>query len=104
MIFLDVIALDEIKPSAEQVNRAEELQLPSTFFLYENKEPCKGCAGCKEDTPPLAPNESKFHFIFCTFILEKYVIHLDETTTTKKSIDISKPDVKPSSKWIKNFS
>ncbi|CAF4142747.1 unnamed protein product [Rotaria magnacalcarata] len=34
-----------------------QLQLPSTFCLYENKELCKGCPGCEEDTPPIVPNE-----------------------------------------------
>ncbi|CAF1585228.1 unnamed protein product, partial [Adineta steineri] len=55
----DVISIGEVKPSAEQIDRAKKLQLPSTFFLYENKEPCKGCPGCKEDTLPVAPNDNK---------------------------------------------
>ncbi|CAF1619209.1 unnamed protein product [Adineta ricciae] len=55
----DVISIGEIKPSAEQIDRAKKLQLPSTFYLYENKEPCKGCPGCKEDTPSSTANENK---------------------------------------------
>ncbi|CAF2916331.1 unnamed protein product [Rotaria sp. Silwood2] len=55
----DVVSIGEIKPSAEQIDRAKKLQLPSTFYLYENKEPCKGCPGCEEDTPPIVPNEDK---------------------------------------------
>jgi len=54
----------------------QKLQLPSTFYLYENKEPCKGCPGCEEDTPPLAPNEHK--------------------TTTKKQTDPVQNDIKTS--------
>ncbi len=57
---VDVISIGEIKPSAEQIDRAKKLQLPSTFYLYENKEPCKGCPGCKEDTPAVTSSESMF--------------------------------------------
>ena len=55
----DVISIGEVKPSAEQIDRAKKLQLPSTFYLYENKDPCKGCAGCEQDTPPIVSNENK---------------------------------------------
>jgi hypothetical protein len=64
-----VISIGEVKPSAEQIDRAKKLQLPSTFYLYENKEPCKGCPGCDEDSPPIAPNESMFYIL--SFIFEK---------------------------------
>jgi hypothetical protein len=73
-LYLDVITIDEVKPSAEQIDRAKKLQLPSTFYLYENKEPCKGCPGCEEDTPPLVPNESMFYISI--FILEKYLMFI----------------------------
>ncbi|CAF4381937.1 unnamed protein product, partial [Rotaria magnacalcarata] len=53
----DIVSLGEIKPSTEQIDRAKKLQLPSTFFLYENKEPCKGCPGCEQDTPPIVSDE-----------------------------------------------
>jgi hypothetical protein len=59
-LYLDIISISEVAPSAEQIDRAKKLQLPSTFYLYENKEPCKGCPGCEEDTPPLSSNESMF--------------------------------------------
>ncbi|CAF3536995.1 unnamed protein product [Rotaria socialis] len=55
----DIVSLGEVKPSAEQIDRAKKLQLPSTFFLYENKEPCKGCPGCEQDTPSIVPDENK---------------------------------------------
>lgn len=62
-----MITIGETKPSAEQIDRAKKLQLPSTFFLYENKEPCKGCAGCEDDTPPATSNESKFYSFALVF-------------------------------------
>ncbi|CAF1360143.1 unnamed protein product [Adineta steineri] len=55
----DVISISEPKPSAEQIDRAKELQSPSTFSLHENKEPCKGFPGCKEDTLPVVSNDNK---------------------------------------------
>jgi hypothetical protein len=55
---LDIIPLGEIQPTAEQIERAKRLQLPLTFYLYENKEPCKGCRGCRDD---LLLNESMFN-------------------------------------------
>ncbi|CAF4720880.1 unnamed protein product [Rotaria sp. Silwood1] len=70
----DVVSIGEVKPSAEQIDRAKKLQLPSTFYLYENKEPCKGCPGCEEDTPPIVLNENK--------------------TTTSKQTDVVKNDTK----------
>ncbi|CAM4760089.1 unnamed protein product [Rotaria magnacalcarata] len=56
----DIITIGEIKPTAEQIERAKVLQLPLTFYLYENKQPCKGCRGCREDSSWTLPNES-FH-------------------------------------------
>ncbi|CAF1010234.1 unnamed protein product [Adineta ricciae] len=53
----DVTVIGEIKPTKEQIDRAKRLQLPLTFYLYENKEPCKGCRGCREDSPSILSNE-----------------------------------------------
>jgi E3 SUMO-protein ligase RanBP2 len=44
----DIILIGEMKPTLEQIERAKKFQLPLTFYLYENKKPCKGCRGCKE--------------------------------------------------------
>ncbi|CAF1087211.1 unnamed protein product [Adineta steineri] len=51
----DIIIIGEVQPTKEQIQRAEYLQLPRTFYLYENKEPCKGCRGCKEDLSDEVP-------------------------------------------------
>jgi E3 SUMO-protein ligase RanBP2 len=72
----DVITIGETKPSAEQIDRAKKLQLPSTFYLYENKEPCKGCPGCEDESPPTTSNENK--------------------TATKKQTDTTTNDTKTS--------
>ncbi len=69
-----MITIGETKPSAEQIDRAKKLQLPSTFYLYENKEPCKGCPGCEDDSPPITLNESRFYISI--FILDEYSIFL----------------------------
>ncbi|CAF1202059.1 unnamed protein product, partial [Adineta ricciae] len=53
----DVTVIDEIKPTKEQIDRAKRLQLPPTFYLYENKEPCKGCRGCREESSSILSNE-----------------------------------------------
>ena len=36
-------------PSSEQVVLAQKYMLPKSFFLYENKAPCRGCLGCYDD-------------------------------------------------------
>ncbi|CAF0910997.1 unnamed protein product [Rotaria sordida] len=72
----DIVSIGEVKPSAEQIDRAKKLQLPSTFYLYENKEPCKGCPGCEEDTPPIVLNENK------TEIKQTDIIKNDTKITT----------------------
>ncbi|KAB7495494.1 E3 SUMO-protein ligase RanBP2, partial [Armadillidium nasatum] len=33
----------------EQVEKAKKLLLPDNFYLYEEKEPCKGCIGCSPE-------------------------------------------------------
>jgi hypothetical protein len=60
---LDVIPIGEVTPSAEQIDRAKKLQLPETYFLYENKDPCKGCAGCEDESTSIATtsNESMWY-------------------------------------------
>ncbi|XP_070538551.1 E3 SUMO-protein ligase RanBP2-like [Ptychodera flava] len=45
----DVVFVSETKPSDEQMRRARELMLPDGFYLYEQRPPCPGCAGCEED-------------------------------------------------------
>ncbi|CAF1583833.1 unnamed protein product, partial [Didymodactylos carnosus] len=48
----DIIFVGEKLPTKEQMDRAEELKLPSTFFLYEDRESsCTGCVGCQTKTP-----------------------------------------------------
>lgn len=39
----------EVFPEEELIRKAEELQLPRTFYLYLQKPPCPGCRGCGED-------------------------------------------------------
>ncbi|CAF1194160.1 unnamed protein product [Rotaria sordida] len=53
----DIIIIGEVKPTLEQIERAKKLQLPLTFYLYENKQPCQGCRGCKEESPLTQSNE-----------------------------------------------
>ncbi|XP_076322044.1 E3 SUMO-protein ligase RanBP2-like [Tachypleus tridentatus] len=36
----------EKKPTKDQIQLAEKLKLPPTFFMYEDKPPCPGCRGC----------------------------------------------------------
>ncbi|CAF1579776.1 unnamed protein product, partial [Didymodactylos carnosus] len=50
-ILANVIFIDEKLPTNDQIKRAERLKLPRTFFLYEDREPCKGCIGCQRKTP-----------------------------------------------------
>ncbi len=46
---VDVIFVKEELPSADKVALAEKYMLPKTFFLYENKPPCRGCLGCHSE-------------------------------------------------------
>lgn len=43
----DVEVIFEKKPASDLVEKAESLQLPSTFFSYLDKEDCPGCRGCE---------------------------------------------------------
>ncbi|XP_049887587.1 E3 SUMO-protein ligase RanBP2-like [Pectinophora gossypiella] len=45
----DVVFVNEILASPEDKQRARDLMLPENFYTYKNKDPCKGCRGCKED-------------------------------------------------------
>lgn len=38
----------EQKANPEQVAKAREMMLPDSFYMYEQKTPCKGCIGCDE--------------------------------------------------------
>lgn len=38
----------ENKPSAELMQKAEQFLLPSGFYLYEDRKPCKGCIGMSQ--------------------------------------------------------
>jgi hypothetical protein len=58
---VDVTIIGELKPTEEQIDRAKRLQLPPTFYLYESKEPCKGCRGCREDLVSIPFNERMFN-------------------------------------------
>ncbi|KAL8618871.1 hypothetical protein ACOMHN_000878 [Nucella lapillus] len=46
----DVVFLYEETPTPEQVARARKLQLPDTFYLYENRPGCPGCIGCEDSS------------------------------------------------------
>ena len=48
-ILTDVIFVKEEMPSSEQMALAQKYMLPKSFFLYENKAPCRGCLGCYDD-------------------------------------------------------
>ena len=45
----DVIFVCEEIPCPSLIKKAEELLLPKSFYLYENKSPCSGCRGCDDD-------------------------------------------------------
>lgn len=51
-LFSEIQVTFETVPSAEDAALAEELQLPSTFFLYKEKPPCPGCIGCEDFLSP----------------------------------------------------
>lgn len=70
---LDLIVIGEVRPTAEQIDRAKRLQLPLTFYLYENKSPCRGCRGCEIASTPLLVNSRGFssHFDLSTRNLAK---------------------------------
>ncbi|XP_037076261.1 LOW QUALITY PROTEIN: E3 SUMO-protein ligase RanBP2-like [Pollicipes pollicipes] len=47
----EVQIVGEIQPTAEQRAAAARLQLPAGFFLYEQRPPCPGCRGCRDQMP-----------------------------------------------------
>ncbi|XP_063373482.1 E3 SUMO-protein ligase RanBP2-like isoform X3 [Cydia amplana] len=50
----DVEFITETQSNSEEKKKALELMLPENFFLYKNKDPCRGCRGCddsKDSTP-----------------------------------------------------
>jgi hypothetical protein len=81
-LYLDVILEGEVKPTKEQIEKARKLQLPPTFYLYENKEPCKGCRGCTEDLSSILSSESMFNYFVFVVIIEK-----DFSSSIWKSIE-----------------
>ncbi|XP_048004497.1 E3 SUMO-protein ligase RanBP2-like [Leguminivora glycinivorella] len=44
----DVEFINETQSNSEEKKKALELMLPENFFLYKNKEPCRGCRGCED--------------------------------------------------------
>ena len=46
----DVIFLYEELPDDSLIQKAKELMLPPSFFMYEKKLPCRGCRGCTKDS------------------------------------------------------
>lgn len=56
-LFSEIEVTFEAVPSPEDAALAENLQLPSTFFLYKDKTPCPGCIGCENF---LSPPKSNF--------------------------------------------
>ena len=45
----DLEIMGEFQASPDKVRRAREFELPDNYYLYEKKEPCKGCRGCEAD-------------------------------------------------------
>ena len=46
----DVVLVNVEMPPEDLIKKAEELMLPSSFYLYLNKPPCSGCCGCEDET------------------------------------------------------
>ena len=44
---IEIVFVREPKPEHLQI--IDSLKLPKNFFIYEEKEPCKGCIGCQVD-------------------------------------------------------
>ena len=55
----DVMFLYEELPEPELVRKAEELLLPKSFYLYENKPPCTGCRGCVDGEETISVSAAK---------------------------------------------
>ncbi|XP_063633731.1 E3 SUMO-protein ligase RanBP2-like [Cydia splendana] len=56
----DVEFITETQSNSEEKKKALELMLPENFFLYKNKDPCRGCRGCDDskDSTPQAPKSN----------------------------------------------
>lgn len=46
----EVEVVYERKATPEQIQRARALQLPDSFYLYEDAPGCSGCIGCEKDS------------------------------------------------------
>lgn len=90
----DLIFLEEIRPTDEQIQRARRLQLPDSFFLYENRPPCPGCLGCEDQTHSQSqtPRKTSFSFLSTVFIRSNNSNYLRRFANHRKSTDIQKTD------------
>ena len=64
-------------PEPELVRKAEELLLPKSFYLYENKPPCTGCRGCVDGEETISVSAAK------PAASEKQAFEESATTTIK---------------------
>ncbi|XP_063392592.1 E3 SUMO-protein ligase RanBP2-like [Cydia fagiglandana] len=62
----DVEFITETQSNTEEKKKALELMLPENFFLYKNKDPCRGCRGC-DDSKDSTPQTSKSNLILSAF-------------------------------------
>lgn len=46
----DVEIVYELKVTPEEEAAAMKLKLPSNFYAYLRKPPCRGCVGCENDS------------------------------------------------------
>jgi hypothetical protein len=46
---LDVVIINTVEATKEQVEKARQFKLPDNFYLYEKCQDCKGCRGCEKD-------------------------------------------------------
>ena len=45
-----IFLFEELPDDHSLVLKAKELMLPPSFFMYQNKPPCRGCRGCTDDS------------------------------------------------------
>jgi hypothetical protein len=48
-IFQDLKIIGVKMATHDQIEKARQFKLPDNFYLYEQKEECQGCRGCKEE-------------------------------------------------------